>query len=349
MSSKIELNDYITIGLEYNKILIYIQGERFQELEYSFLNKIINASKIQLEEVKNQVNTAENLYKMEVENENFINFLIILKLWIQNNYDTDILVYDFSFPLLKKLVEVGDPLAKKVFINEILKNLWGADPLVVRYLIDEKYDSYVALYNFRTEIHYPKFKEIKITIFLCIINIIFYIFFTEIYHIEIFYIFDLDKILNNFEVWRIFTAIFMHSGRFPLFINTFFLCSVGSYFEVNNLLSKSIYVIVYIISGIVGNIGYTLISPLLPYYITSAGASGAIFGLTGAFFIILIKKRKYYWSIIYFGICVFFYIYTIDPRINYISHFFGFITGLIIYLICLFVYQHVTVSNRFLV
>lgn len=349
MSSKIELNDYIAIGLEYNKILIYIQEERFQELEYSFLNKILNACKVQLEEVKKQVKIVENLHKLELDNENFIKFLIILKLWIKNNYDTEILVYDFSFPLLKKLVEVGDPLAKKVFINEILKNLWGADPLVVRYLINEKYDHYVDLYNYRTEIHNPKFKEIKITIFLCIINILFYVFFTEIYHIEIFYIFDLDKILINFEVWRIFTAIFMHSGRFSLFINTFFLCSVGSYFEVNSLLSKSGYFIVYIISGIMGNIGYTLISSLLPYYITSAGASGAIFGLTGALFIILIKKRKYYWSIIYCAICIFFYVYTIDPRINYISHFFGFITGIIIYLICLFIAQHVTASDRFLV
>ncbi len=349
MSSKIEVNDYIAICLEYNKILINIQGEIFQELEYSFLDKIINENKDQLEEAKIQGKISENNHKIDSENKNFIKFVRILKLWIQNNYDTDLLLYDFSFPLLKKLVEVGDPLAKKVFIHEILKNLWGADPLVVRYLIKEKYDNYVALYKYRTEIHNPKFKEIKITTFLCIINILFYIFFAEIYHIEILYIFDLDKILNNFEIWRIFTAIFMHSERFSLFINTFFLCSVGSYFEVNSLLSKSGYLIVYIISGMMGNIGYTLMSSLLPYYITSAGASGAIFGLAGALFIILILKRKYYWSTIFCSICIFFYVYTINPRINFISHLFGFIAGIITYLFCLFIYQHLIASDRFLV
>ena len=349
MSSKFKLNDYITIYLENNILLIYIQGEKFQELEYSLLNKILNASRSQIEELNIQSIIVDNNNKIDSNNENFVNFMIILKFWIKNNYDTEILVYDFSFPLLKKLVEVGDPLAKKVFINEILKNLWGADPLVVKYLFNEKYDKYVDFYNYRREFHNPKFKEIKITIFLCIINILFYIFFTEIYHIEIFYIFDLDKILINLEIWRIFTAIFMHSGRFPLFINTFFLCSVGSYFEVNNILSKSGYFIVYIISGMMGNLGYTLISLLLPYYITSAGASGAIFGLAGALFIILIIKRKYYWSAIYFSFCIFFYVYTIDPRINFISHLFGFIAGIITYLFSLFIYQNLIASNRFLV
>ena len=96
----------------------------------------------------------------------------------------------------------------------------------------------------------------------------------------------------------------------------------------------------YIISGVMGNIVYILINSQLPAYILSAGASGAIFGLAGAFIIILFIKRKYNWLIIYILICTFFYIYTIDPRINYISHLIGFITGIISYLFCIFIYQH---------
>ena len=345
MNSKIKVNDYITISSERNKILIYIQGERFQEFDYSFINKILKTSKSQLEKTNTQGNNIKNNYKTDSENAYFNSFVNILKLWIRNNYDTSILLYDISFPLLRKLVEVGDSHAKKVFIDEILKNLWDGDPLVVKYLISEKYVDYVALDNYKRQIHTPKIKEIKLTIFICFINILIYILFTEIYHIGDFFIFDLQKILNKFEVWRVFTAIFIHSDRFYLFINTFFLCSVGSYFEVNNLLSKPVYLIVYIISGIIGNIVYILISSQFPAYILSTGASGAIFGLAGAFIIILLIKRKYVWSIIYSAICIFFYIYTIDPRINYVSHLFGFITGLISYLFCVFIYQHVIASD----
>ena len=346
MISKIKVNDYITISSEKNKILIYIQGERFQEFDYSFINKILKTSKSQLEKTNTQGKYAENNYKKDSKNAYFINFVDILKLWIRNNYDTSILLYNVSFPLLRKLAEVGDSHAKKVFIDEILKNLWVGDPLVIKYLLDEKYDDYVALDNYRRQIHTPKIKEIKLTIFICFINILIYILFTEIYHIEVFFNFDLHKILNKFEVWRVFTAIFMHSERFFLVINTLFLYCVGSYFEVNNVLSKPVYFIVYIISGVMSNIVYMLISSQFPAYILSSGASGAIFGLTGAFIIIFLIKRKYNWLIIYIAICMFFYVYTIDPLINYISHLFGFITGIISYLFCLFIYQHVIASDR---
>ena len=41
MGLKIEINDYIIISSERDKILIYIQGEKFQEYEYSFIEKTI--------------------------------------------------------------------------------------------------------------------------------------------------------------------------------------------------------------------------------------------------------------------------------------------------------------------
>jgi len=346
MNSNIKVNDYITISSERNKILIYIQGERFQEFDYSFINKILKTSKNQLEKTNTQGKYVKNKYKKDSKNAYFNNFVNILKLWIRNNYDTSILLYDISFPLLRKLAEVGDSQAKKVFIDEILKNLWSFNPLVVKYLVNEGYDVYVALDNYRRQIHTPKIKEIKLTIFICFINILIYILFTEIYHIGHFFFFDLQKILNKFEVWRVFTAIFIHSERFSLFINILFLCCVGSYFEVNNVLSKPVYFIVYIISGVMGNIVYMLISSQLHGSILSAGASGAIFGLAGAFIIILLIKRNYYWLIIYIAICIFLFVYTIDPRINYISHLIGFITGMISYLFCVFIYRRIIASDR---
>jgi len=346
MNSKIKINDHITVSSEHNKISIYIQEERFREYEYSFINKILKKSNSQLEKANAQDNYVENKFDEGSNNAYFTNFVNILKFWIRNNYDTEILPYAISFPLLRKLVEVGDSIAKKVFIDEILKNLWDGDPLIIKYLFNENYDDYVVLDNYRKQIHTPKIKEIKLTIFICFINILIYILLNEIYHIGDLFFFDIQKFTNNFELWRVFTAIFMHFERFSLFINTIFLCCVGSYFEANNILSKPVYFIVYIISGVMGNIIYMLISYQLDTHLFSTGASGAIFGLTGAFIIILLIKRKYNWLIIYIAIFMFLYVYTIDPRINYISHLFGFITGMISYLFCVLIYQRRIASDR---
>ena len=95
-----------------------------------------------------------------------------------------------------------------------------------------------------------------------------------------------------------------------------------------------------------GNVVYMLISSQLPEYLISGGASGAIFGIAGAFSIILLIKKKYNWLILYIAICAFFYVYTIDPRINYISHLFGFITGITCYLLSVFIYQHFFAPDR---
>ncbi|KKM60525.1 hypothetical protein LCGC14_1540990, partial [marine sediment metagenome] len=118
------------------------------------------------------------------------------------------------------------------------------------------------------------------------------------------------------------------------------------YFEVNNVLSKPTYFIVYIISGVMSNIIFLLISSQFPDYTVSAGASGAIYGLAGALIVILLIKRNYYWLIIYLAIFIFFYVYTINPRINYISHLFGFISGITSYLFCIFIYQHIIASDK---
>jgi len=346
MNSNIKVNDYLTISSESNVISLYIKGERFQEFDYSFINKIIKASKNQLEKTNTQDKYVNAKYKADSKNAYFTNFANILKIWSRNNYDTNLLRYNVSFPLLRRLVEVGDSHAKKVFIDEILKNLWVGDPVVIKYIINKNYDEFLVLDNYRRQFHSPKIKEIKLTLFICFINILIYILFTEIYHSGDFLLFDLQKILANYEVWRIFSSIFIHSRRFVLFINTLFLFCVGSYFEVNNVLSRPVYLLVYIISGVMGNLLYILISSQFPEYIISGGASGAIFGLAGALTIILWVKRKYNWLILYITICLFFYVYTINPRINYISHLCGFITGIISYLFSIFICQHFFASDR---
>ena len=67
-----------------------------------------------------------------------------LQAWVENDYDTRLIHYNLAFPLLKRLTEVGDPLAKKVFKEEIAKRYKSGFPSVVKYLEEEGYLEYLS-------------------------------------------------------------------------------------------------------------------------------------------------------------------------------------------------------------
>ena len=69
---------------------------------------------------------------------------------------------------------------------------------------------------------------------------------------------------------------------------------------------------------------------LLPLNTISLGASGAIFGLIGAAFSILVVQRDT--PLIFLGlIYVFYFVFSsFSPNVNYFAHIFGLLAGLII-------------------
>jgi rhomboid protease GluP len=98
----------------------------------------------------------------------------------------------------------------------------------------------------------------------------------------------------------------------------------GAYVELNY--SKYEFILIYFISGLIGSFFSML---LLPLYTISLGASGAIFGLIGAAFSILIVQRDT--PLILIGlIYVFYFIFSsFAPEINYFAHIFGLLSGMI--------------------
>ncbi len=60
-----------------------------------------------------------------------------LQAWYENNYDTRLLHSNLAFPLLKKLTEAGDPIAKKVFKDEIAERFESGNNTVRIYLLIE--------------------------------------------------------------------------------------------------------------------------------------------------------------------------------------------------------------------
>jgi len=170
------------------------------------------------------------------------------------------------------------------------------------------------------------FKEARITIFLISVNVLLYVLFSFALE-DVFYLLVQinSKIINDLEIWRLFTSMFLHGDVLHLFSNMVSLLIFGAYVELS--FSKYQFIILYFVSGLIGSFFSML---FLPSNVISLGASGAIFGLIGAAFSILIVQRDT--PLIFLGlIYVFYFVFSsFSPGINYLAHIFGLSGGLII-------------------
>ena len=92
-------------------------------------------------------------------------------------------------------------------------------------------------------------------------------------------------LLTTAEPWRMITAIFTHLPSSPLHLlfNMYTLFVFGRMLEP--MLGRWRYIALYLVSGLGGSVAVLLLSP----YTWVLGASGAIFGLLGAF--VVIQRR----------------------------------------------------------
>jgi membrane associated rhomboid family serine protease len=82
------------------------------------------------------------------------------------------------------------------------------------------------------------------------------------------------------EWWRLITAGFLHAGLFHLGMNMLLLWWFGS--ELERGLGRARFLAIYFVSLLAGSAGAILVTPQSP----TVGASGAVFGLFGAAFIL---------------------------------------------------------------
>ena len=125
------------------------------------------------------------------------------------------------------------------------------------------------------------------------------------------------------EVYRLFTAMFLHADLLHLFNNMIFLFLFGIGIESNY--RRIEYIVIYFMSGFIGNL-FSLF--LLPINVISLGASGCVFGLIGAAIMSYIRYDK---SAVLFGAIylMFFLFQSIGPEINIWAHLFGGLFGLL--------------------
>jgi len=95
------------------------------------------------------------------------------------------------------------------------------------------------------------------------------------------------NILIQKQFYRLFTPIFLHANPSHLLLNCYSLRKMGP--EVERLFNKQRFLMTYIISGIMGNLASAYMSPN-----PSLGASGAVFGIMGGYYVFLTQNQKFF-------------------------------------------------------
>lgn len=97
------------------------------------------------------------------------------------------------------------------------------------------------------------------------------------------------SVLYEGEYYRMITCIFLHFGFQHLTNNMLTLGVIGRYLEP--VVGHIRFLAIYFLSGLAGNALSLLVEMRTQDFVVSAGASGAIFGLTGALLSLAILNR----------------------------------------------------------
>lgn len=127
----------------------------------------------------------------------------------------------------------------------------------------------------------------------------------------------------NGAYWQFITSMFVHADIVHFLGNMVFLIYYGRAADL--IFSGRILLLIYMVSGLFGN----LLSLLLGPFALSVGASGAIFGIMGAYLSYSgrISPDSMGLALAY---SAFFFIFNIGAGVNLYSHLGGLVVGLLI-------------------
>lgn len=145
------INSFLSLRLEDNQTNIYIDGELFKQCEYVLSN--IPRDEIDFKKFEDieSIDEAVDLMVWSTHGPQYGFFKIMeeiepetvfwvhcsnLQAWYEHDYDSWLLDSNLAFPLLKKLVQVGDPIANRVFKEEIEKRLESGYPNVIIFIFE---------------------------------------------------------------------------------------------------------------------------------------------------------------------------------------------------------------------
>ncbi|MBA7476718.1 hypothetical protein ES707_12112 [subsurface metagenome] len=154
-AQQFKINDHLEVKFKKGKSMIYVDSKPFKICKYLFL---IDPQSKPSQDSIDSIDEAEEILNGDFESESvtpemvglsgeqvFWGHCSNLQAWWELDYDTRVLHSNLSFPLLKRLTEVGDAKAKKVFKEEIAKRFLDGYLPVVCFLLEGKYLDYLEL------------------------------------------------------------------------------------------------------------------------------------------------------------------------------------------------------------
>jgi len=147
---KFKLNEFLTVWFENGKTVIYVKEKPFSICKYLLMNvpwsevndyeSIDQASEFYGKQLETEITPEEIGLSPEEE---FKGHCSNLQVWAENNYDTCLLHKNLAFPLLRRLSIVGDPVAKKVLVREIIERFKSKSTSVQIFLVQGRYFSFL--------------------------------------------------------------------------------------------------------------------------------------------------------------------------------------------------------------
>ena len=146
-----QISDLLKLKLEHGRTNIYVKNNLFNQCKHvTFKKKVEELEDLsEFESIDELVDNTLN-EDIEIDREYYIHpnerpreislaeeFWVHcsnLQIWKENNYNSLLLHRNLAFPLLKRLTEVGDSVAKKMFQEEIVKRLESGYHPVIEYL-----------------------------------------------------------------------------------------------------------------------------------------------------------------------------------------------------------------------
>lgn len=181
----------------------------------------------------------------------------------------------------------------------------------------------------KTDIYY--FRNRIITIGIIIINILLFI--INAFSGDLLYnkgAFSLYYLQHGKEWWRLITSIFLHADTNHLIGNMLLLYLSGEIVE--DYIGKWRFLVLYFFSGLTGSLLYAAYESGTGFFAGSIGASGAVFGMIGALFVIVIYYKGQYGDIT-IGRVLFMIVYMIysglhTTNVNNAAHIGGLLGGI---------------------